>query len=82
MKIFLFTITLLAAHANATPINTKNDLRTMQEEYRSFKEDCQADPNSKWIGGRCYFFHEKLQTFDAAQDYCQVIISWLRNFQT
>ena len=79
----LLILTSLASLSNSLPTTnsspTKNillsknkqEISTVENEVSKFMKNCQSDPNSKWIKGRCYFFNKDFKSYEDAQDYCQ-----------
>ena len=56
---------------NSLATKNKQEISTVENEVSNFMKNCQSDPNSKWIGGRCYFFNKEFKSYEDAQDYCQ-----------
>ena len=56
---------------NSLPTKNKQEISTKENEVSNFMKICQSNPNSKWIGGRCYFFNKEFMSYEDSQDYCQ-----------
>ena len=73
----LLILTSLASFSSSLPttnsLSTKNkqEVSTVGNEVSNYMKNCQSDPNSKWIRGRCYFFNKEFMSYEEAQDYCQ-----------
>ena len=59
------------ATTNSLSTKNKQEISTVDNEVSNFMKNCQSDPNSKWIRGRCYFFNKEFMSYEDAQDYCQ-----------
>ena len=68
MMVLLVIITWLITSSSASTF--EYDKITAEEEV-SLINYCHSDPNSKWIGNRCYFFNQYVQSYDEAQYNCQ-----------
>ena len=56
---------------NSLPTKNKQEISTVENEVSNSMKICESNPNSKWIGGRCYFFNKEFMSYEDAQDYCQ-----------
>ena len=70
MEMLLFSVITLSM-VSSSYSDFRNNKITPDEELSNLMNECKSEPNSLWIGKRCYFFNKNLQSYEDAQDYCQ-----------